>query len=387
MTTPLQFGDPPTLGPFRLHARLREGPAGITYLGTDAQGRDVSVALLTRGAASDPAARDRFRAAVTGGLGVDRGGAPVVTADPDGPAPWVATAYVPHEAGAERFLDPVAMTDATSTAMVGEGGGPEFEPHWAGAAEPAVPAAPLPAMPQPVDGGGPRVGLVLGIVAAVLLLVVGLVSGSLLLVSRATSTRPTPNPTPGATSAPGQTSTAPTPSPGGASPTAAPLRTGGPTVVGGTWGSGDDTYTMENLSGLGFSFRVPEAWGCLRSSRATPPDVRWVCIDEQWQGDDVPHLVLQVSPCDAPCDRKQQRRMPDAFDVEGEWKRSDATTTYAEWTDRQKGTRFYNLAMSHFWHSGGSAGLNSRVQVIAAGPTKTKSDLRKIVNDIRANTP
>ncbi len=137
MSTPLQQGDPPTLGPFRLQARLQAGPAGIVYLGSDQQGRHVSLALLTRGAATDPAARERFVTAIraSGDGGKERAGA-VVAADPDGTAPWVATVYMPRGGGAERFLEPVLMRNsATATAMRG----PDFRPHWVGAPEPAVP--------------------------------------------------------------------------------------------------------------------------------------------------------------------------------------------------------------------------------------------------------
>jgi hypothetical protein len=70
---------------------LSQTPAGITYLGTDPAGRQVCVAVMTRGAAEDAAARDRFRAAI---IGADPGHpVPVLAAEPDGPAPWVATAY------------------------------------------------------------------------------------------------------------------------------------------------------------------------------------------------------------------------------------------------------------------------------------------------------
>nr|BFE79737.1 hypothetical protein GCM10020093_023380 [Planobispora longispora] len=64
VATPLQYGDPPLLGPFVLQARLRVGPAGLVYLGQGPDGRAVSVAVLTKGAAQDPAARDRFVTAI-----------------------------------------------------------------------------------------------------------------------------------------------------------------------------------------------------------------------------------------------------------------------------------------------------------------------------------
>ncbi|MFC6404632.1 hypothetical protein [Planobispora longispora] len=153
MATPLQYGDPPLLGPFVLQARLRVGPAGLVYLGQGPDGRAVSVAVLTKGAAQDPAARDRFvtaiREAAAGRNGV-RGwmtrasrsrtavidAAPQVLAMGGGTAPWVATPYEPDRVGAERFLEPVLVRGT----LIGERHGPDFAPHWLGDRMPALPA-------------------------------------------------------------------------------------------------------------------------------------------------------------------------------------------------------------------------------------------------------
>lgn len=178
MSSPLPYGDPTRLGPFHLTARLTETPAGITYLGIDAGGRQVSVAVMTRGAAEDAAARDRFRAAI---LGAGRGGpAPVVAAEPDGPAPWVATAYEPGGPGAERFLGPVLLEAAFGQPPADGRRGPQFRPYWFGSREPAVAVAV--AAGGKIPGGGPapdadrpRRGLVttiLSLVGAIALLVV-----------------------------------------------------------------------------------------------------------------------------------------------------------------------------------------------------------------------
>jgi hypothetical protein len=234
MSSPLPYGDPARLGPFQLTARLGETPAGITYLGIDPAGRQVSVAVMTRGAAEDAAARDRFRAAI---LGAGRGGpAPVVAAEPDGPAPWVATAYEPGGPGAERFLDPVLL-GATSGGPPAEGHrGPQFRPYWFGSREPAV------AVPDKVPAGGPapddgrlRRGLVATILSLVAVLALLLVLMSLLYACRPMAVPPpvptdlpsqpydpfTPEPSPTPTPAP------PTPSPTGTG-TATPTDLPGP---------------------------------------------------------------------------------------------------------------------------------------------------------------
>src|SRR5690606_29582345 len=119
VATPLQYGDPPRLGPFTIQARLQTMPAGFVYLGQAADGRVVSIAVLTRGAALDAAARDRFvgaiREAMPGGVrgrlarvwGRAAVAAPEVLACDLGRAPWVAVPYRPGGPGAERFLEPV----------------------------------------------------------------------------------------------------------------------------------------------------------------------------------------------------------------------------------------------------------------------------------------
>lgn len=198
----MPYGDPARLGPFQLIGRLSETPAGITYLGTDPEGRRVSVAVLTRGAAGDAAARDRFRAAIlaaraqappdegtpaalrrvripwTGGPGP--GDSPeVIAAQPDGLTPWVATAYDEDLPGAERFLDAVMLTGGSEDRTRGRRG-PGFQPYWIGSREPAFRAhddRAADAGPAARTGDGPlqrgavaTAVMVAGVLALVLLL-------------------------------------------------------------------------------------------------------------------------------------------------------------------------------------------------------------------------
>nr|WP_221308528.1 hypothetical protein [Nocardiopsis mwathae] len=130
----MQQTDPRQIGAYRLSHRLSHGPEGVVYLAHDRDGHPVSVAMLSEGAAADPAARDRFAAAVTKATGVER--APRVlahsTANPT--ATWVAVAHTPGRAGAEAYLAPVAVEEGTPAA-----GTPHYAPHWA--ASPGPPAA------------------------------------------------------------------------------------------------------------------------------------------------------------------------------------------------------------------------------------------------------
>lgn len=222
MSRPLPHGDPTHLGPFQVTARLSETPAGITFLGVDGQGRQVSVAVLTRAAAGDAAARDRFRAAI---VGADRDAtAPVVAAEPDGPTPWVATVHEPNAPGAERFLDPVLLTGASRGRWAGRLRGPQFQPYWmgSGSREPAVAAPPSYGPAGDADRPVER-----GLVAAILMLA-ALLAVLLLLLSMLFACQPEPPP-PSPTFFPSPTFEQPTPSP--VEPTPSPSRTltGSPT--------------------------------------------------------------------------------------------------------------------------------------------------------------
>ncbi|WP_336215554.1 hypothetical protein [Nonomuraea sp. LPB2021202275-12-8] len=144
VASPLQFGDPPRLGPFVVQARLHSAPAGFVYLGQAPDGRAVSLAVLTRGAAVDAAARDRFVTALREAAATDRTSVrswlgwtsktqasvvedvPPVLGMNTGHAPWVAVPYVPGKPGAERFLEPV-MVGGT---LIGLAHGPDFVPYW-----------------------------------------------------------------------------------------------------------------------------------------------------------------------------------------------------------------------------------------------------------------
>lgn len=119
------------LGPFRLTARILSSPAGIVYAALDPAGRPVQVALLTRGAASDPAARDRFAAAVRSS------GPGVLAADTEDQGPWAIGG-----GDLTGLLEPVLLR--------GEGRGPQLLHHWIGREDPAFPTG------RRAEGGGEK---------------------------------------------------------------------------------------------------------------------------------------------------------------------------------------------------------------------------------------
>ncbi|MFC9292589.1 protein kinase [Streptomyces sp. NPDC057011] len=93
---PLDPSDPLRIGPYELLGRLGAGGMGAVYLGRSAGGRTVAVKLVRPELAADAGFRARFRAEVTAARAVSGAfTAPVVDADPDGPVPWMATAFVP----------------------------------------------------------------------------------------------------------------------------------------------------------------------------------------------------------------------------------------------------------------------------------------------------
>ncbi|MDR8409409.1 hypothetical protein MTP10_11725 [Nonomuraea sp. 3-1Str] len=231
VASPLQYGDPPRLGPFVVQARLNQAPAGFVYLGQGADGRAVSLAVLTRGAAFDAAARERFvtamreasaRGGVRGWLGraarsraAVLEGTPEVLAMETGKAPWVAVPYVPGRPGAEWFLGPV-MVGGT---FIGPAHGPDFVPYWLTDRAPALPGPP----PRPAPLTETRKRVLLAALALAVLVLLLTVIAMLLLFGRSesepmprplppTNFQPTPPPTP-ATPEPQQPTPSPSPSP------------------------------------------------------------------------------------------------------------------------------------------------------------------------------
>nr|WP_263986435.1 protein kinase [Streptomyces sp. NK15101] len=91
----LHAGDPREAGPYALVARLGTGGMGTVYPGRPSGGRTVAVKTVRPELAADGAFRDRFRREVAAARRVSGAfTAPVVDADPDAPAPWMATAFV-----------------------------------------------------------------------------------------------------------------------------------------------------------------------------------------------------------------------------------------------------------------------------------------------------
>ena len=95
MVRELQPGDPQQIGPYRLIGELGAGGMGRVFLGLSAGGRPVAVKVIHPQLVAQPEFRTRFRREVAAARKVSAlFTAMVVDADVDGPAPWLATAYV-----------------------------------------------------------------------------------------------------------------------------------------------------------------------------------------------------------------------------------------------------------------------------------------------------
>ena len=115
----LRPSDPRMIGRYRLLGQLGQGGMGRVFLGLSEDGSPVAVKVLHAELAADPEFRMRFRREVAAARTVNgMFTALVLDADVDGPAPWLATAYVagPSLAQAVRECGPMSEDSVLSLA-------------------------------------------------------------------------------------------------------------------------------------------------------------------------------------------------------------------------------------------------------------------------------
>ncbi|MFE9460991.1 bifunctional serine/threonine-protein kinase/ABC transporter substrate-binding protein [Streptomyces californicus] len=99
---PLRSTDPARIAGYRVLGRLGAGGMGVVLLGRSAGGALVAIKLIRTEYADDSAFRARFRREVAIARQVrNRWAVPVVDADTEAPAPWLATEFVPGPALSE----------------------------------------------------------------------------------------------------------------------------------------------------------------------------------------------------------------------------------------------------------------------------------------------
>jgi hypothetical protein len=245
LLSPLWREDPPKVGDFWLDARLTASPAGVAYVAHDEQNTSVVLLLLSAGASSDAAARDRFAGTVDmmhidtvvarGGHGQDTGRLghkhrdeaddPV---DPDDTplAPWVALAYDGTRAAAEEADRVFAEVDLSRLPQPGTAAGPDYQLPWIDQVRPGVSRL----WPLPWPGRHDRAGwlsilaswLLMMLLAALAVLIAILIFQQAPQVSPPPPLPPTASPSgsppPNSASPSGSPSGSPSPSSGSPSP-------------------------------------------------------------------------------------------------------------------------------------------------------------------------
>lgn len=233
LARPLRPEDPPRVGGFWLDARLEARTAGVMYhahaVGAGDPAAPVVLVLLSRGAAADRVARDRFSGEIDplhvdlvvarGGQGQDTGRLARRFRPADSPtgagrveAPWVAL-VAGQEPLARTILDRVGLD---MVGPIGRPAGPAYELPWADETAPGR----TDQWPLPWPGRHDRAGwltLFVSWLLMVLIAAVAVLVATLLFRNEPPQSPPPPQPS-SASASPSPSSASPSPSPSSASP-------------------------------------------------------------------------------------------------------------------------------------------------------------------------
>ncbi|MFJ9456300.1 protein kinase [Kitasatospora sp. NPDC101447] len=103
--------DPREIGGYLLEGRLGAGGMGVVYRARSVSGRQVAVKVIRPELAADAEFRARFRQEVTAARKVSGAfTAPVLDADADAPAPWLATLFIAGPSLGERVAGQGPLT-------------------------------------------------------------------------------------------------------------------------------------------------------------------------------------------------------------------------------------------------------------------------------------
>jgi len=391
-------GTPSSLGPYAVVGRWHTEAGGQVLSGRDGAGGEAELVLMAPGPGSDAASRDRFAAAAED-LSRQHPGR-VLSVNTSGPIAW--TALTPGSG--PSLAGPLLRACIPPGSDAAPAAGPEFSPHWSrsGAAYPAV-GAPLAAPASTPEGrSGWKRWWWLGLVTLGVLLLLVLLSSCWPRGDGGQQPGPTGNPTsPGASPAPtpsstGPPSTGPNPSGTDGSPSPGESAAGEPApqqplaqgpVVSGPVFTDEETVELR-LEGLPFPFRVPAGWECVRSD--SPPSVLYLCMDAAAVSAR-PEIkasagFIEVTPCDEVCDDLEWALLRALRSEEPGWRLVDEGTVVAEDTDPVAPT-FQRIRMSRVYDPAGGEEPTTHVYAEFVAAPENYDDARKIVNDIRANTP
>lgn len=394
---PSPSGTPHRLGPYAVTGRWHADPTGQVLSGRDGSGREVELVLLAPGPGSDPAARDRFAAAAED-LAREHPGR-LVDLDRTGPVTWAALASGSGPAIARPLLASAAPPGIGTTPTAG----PDFSPHWTGgrSSYPVVPPPAITPVPTPEHPSWWRRWWWLAVVVALVLV--------LLLVLSACwpRTGEGPGPVPSQTGPTGS----PTPSPSGTgpTPTPSPSGTGSPTPsnsagagtqppqqplaqgpgLGGEQFTDEDATTEMRLAGLPFPFRVPDGWQCVRSVEEQD-SVLYLCMDFEAVAQDPTQTaasgLVEVITCEGRCDQAEWDLLHGLRSDDTGWRPVDAGTVVAEDTDPYRDD-FRRIRMSRVYDPAGGPEPTVHVYAEFTAPAEQYDEVRKVVDDIRRNTP
>jgi hypothetical protein len=371
-----------------------EGPQGRVYVGHDATGAEVTIAVLAETLAAQPSIRNAFADVVwRHSVGSQPGRATVYAADLHAAHPWAATRGRAGQPGAEQLLSALAGT-APTAAMPAAPLPPPPPPLPAGLAPvtptptPTFTPTPTPTyqayLPVPPPKQSRPLPWVLG-GAAVLVVLLGAAAAIGVIALRDDPDPPVTLPT---TSPPAPPPPTATDSPG-PEPTEEPA--GEPelrevelvSVVGPNFAPGDDTFTMA-FRGWPFAFRAPGDWNCFRGDPVPlyPGAEIWSCVGAADSGQ---RAIVMLWECDSECDEDEQQDKIETWldepDQAVQW--DDSPTHYVETEDDGEGN--YTVDLGHFFGTEAD-GLRWMTGIFIESPADTREDVQKLLNDIISQT-
>jgi len=142
------------------------------------------------------------------------------------------------------------------------------------------------------------------------------------------------------------------------------------------------TRSMSGLPGVGFAFRVPAAWDCVRETQ-TLTFARYTCGARRGQPDEIGGDLI-VRTCPEPCGgdvRVAMREREEAWGLQ--WIRAGSYVAWAQ-TTNFVGPPHYGLVVVGYWRSVPDGAIDRQVVLRLTGPAARTNDLRKVGNDIHA---